>query len=176
MPHTDTSLDNFVGASFMAARFHLCSMLDTYPSLLGTITTSFMFAKFDLCTMLDTYSSIFGICRASFVAASLYLCTMPQTDTPLDNNVGASFTAACFGSFTRTMLDTYSSLLGLITTSFMFANFTHARLQLCTMPYANTSFDSMVGAFSNRAQPVTSVHPILETDSFIVGSVVEAFC
>mmetsp|Transcript_22327 Transcript_22327/g.41019 ORF Transcript_22327/g.41019 Transcript_22327/m.41019 type:complete len:100 (+) Transcript_22327:237-536(+) len=99
MPHTDTSLDNFVGASFMAARFHLCSMLDTYPSLLGTITTSFMFA-----------------------------------------------------------------------------NFTHARLQLCTMPYANTSFDSMVGAFSNRAQPVTSVHPILETDSFIVGSVVEAFC
>mmetsp|Transcript_29537 Transcript_29537/g.53578 ORF Transcript_29537/g.53578 Transcript_29537/m.53578 type:complete len:124 (-) Transcript_29537:1568-1939(-) len=123
MPHTDTSLDNFVGASFMAARFHLCSMLDTYPSLLGTITTSFMFANFDLCTMLDTYSS----------------------------------------------------LLGLITTSFMFANFTHARLQLCTMPYANTSFDGMVGAFSNRAQPVTSVHPILETDSFIVGSV-EAFC
>ena len=136
----------------------LCTVSDTYSSLLNLSNASFMTASLPLCTMFDTYSSRQRIVGTSFMTANLvHLSTMPDTDSSFLNMVGTSFMTTSIGLCT--MFDTYSPFLNLVGASFMTASLP---LYLCTMSDTNSSLLNLVGTPLNRAS---------STSIFLLGTI-----
>ena len=89
--NADASFHNLVGAPFMAA-YVFPPMATAEPALLGSFGTSLFTTYFSnfLRPVLDAYSPFDGLVGASFVVGSFSLCTMPIANPFLNDLIGAS--------------------------------------------------------------------------------------
>ena len=128
--------------SVVAASFQLCTMRDTYPSLLGLAGTSLESASFLLSAMRDTDSSLLCISGTPLVAASLHLSAMRDTDSSCIGSIGTPVEAA---SFPRcAMCDANSSFNNTIVTPLVAASLLYT-VYLCAMRPAYSSLLCLIG-------------------------------
>jgi hypothetical protein len=105
MPETNSPRLDFIGASLVAASFHLRAMPDTNSSNPGIVGTPLVAASLHQCTMPLTYSPLYGSIGASLVAASFHHCAMSDTNSTLNGSIGTSVVLTkCFFSTTAAFL------------------------------------------------------------------------